>query len=609
MVTPKALLKQSPFQLLTSGSVRLFAASLLTVLLLNSNSAYASDWRWLGVKRTVVIADIHGAYDQLLELLQANQLVDKSLNWIGKDTHLVSVGDLIDRGSGSRKVMDLLIELQQQAQLQKGQVHVIAGNHELMNLLGDYRYVSKEIFASFINDENADQRDTAWRDFLIKNTPAKIISDTDKRRATLTAGKEKSELRELFNNSYPPGYFAYRRAFSSEGYYGKWLLSLPAVIVINDTAFVHGGLTEITANHSLKDLNSKFQTSTKRYIDLKRQLISGGLLPDDEAIKSEQVSNANIMQNTDGPLWSRNQVFCRKTLERPALDAALNNLKAKRVVVGHTPTQDAKVHSIHDGRLIMLDTGMLQAVYNGRPSSLEIDSQDNLSVRYTRPLEFGKPIVEQRPNDYGLTDLQTLDLLTTGKATIVNRRVNKAWEIEITQGTKTLSAVFYRNRNKRANNEIAAYKLSQLIGLDIVPTTIARTISGIKGALQLRFKNTLSEFERNKDEINPGGFCSMSRQYHLMYLTDILFNHKGGTTDRVLYDTGNWLLYLTDFSHSFGVTKKLPKLKMKVNIAPGIRSNLNSLNYNQLTGILSNLMSRKQIKAFLSRRDKLLAKY
>ena len=52
---------------------------------------------------------------------------------------LVSLGDLLDRGAESRKVMDLLMKLQSQAPASGGHVHVVIGNHELMNLTGDMR--------------------------------------------------------------------------------------------------------------------------------------------------------------------------------------------------------------------------------------------------------------------------------------------------------------------------------------------------------------------------------------------------------------------------------------------------------------------------------------
>ena len=120
----------------------------------------------------VVVPDIHGAYPELTELLKASGVVNESLQWIAGETHLVSLGDLLDRGAESRKVMELLMRLQAEALNQGGRVHVVAGNHEIMNLVGDLRYVAAAEFAAFADIESADQRQDAYQDFLGQRSEA-----------------------------------------------------------------------------------------------------------------------------------------------------------------------------------------------------------------------------------------------------------------------------------------------------------------------------------------------------------------------------------------------------------------------------------------------------
>ncbi len=74
---------------------------------------------WDGVGRIVAIGDIHGAYDSLVSILDRAGLVDKKLRWIGGKTHLVQMGDVMDRGPGSRKAMDLLMKLEKDAEKEK----------------------------------------------------------------------------------------------------------------------------------------------------------------------------------------------------------------------------------------------------------------------------------------------------------------------------------------------------------------------------------------------------------------------------------------------------------------------------------------------------------
>ncbi len=78
-------------------------------------TAHAAQSRFTGIERVVAFADVHGAYTELVTLLRETGIVDAQDRWTAGRTHLVSVGDLLDRGDDSRKVMDLLMRLQGEA--------------------------------------------------------------------------------------------------------------------------------------------------------------------------------------------------------------------------------------------------------------------------------------------------------------------------------------------------------------------------------------------------------------------------------------------------------------------------------------------------------------
>src|SRR5688572_6589927 len=99
--------------------------------------------------RIVAIGDIHGSYEGLTTILRRAGLVDEQLHWSGGTTVLVQTGDYTDRGTDVRKVMDLLMQLEKEARAAGGQAIVLAGNHEIMNVLGDWRDVTPEICATF----------------------------------------------------------------------------------------------------------------------------------------------------------------------------------------------------------------------------------------------------------------------------------------------------------------------------------------------------------------------------------------------------------------------------------------------------------------------------
>ena len=134
------------------------AATLLLVtglagIALPARAAEPGQVSFTGVEKVVAFADVHGAYDDLTGLLKATGMVDAGLKWSGGRTHLVSTGDLLDRGKDSRKVMDLLMRLQGEAAAAGGQLHVTLGNHEAMNLLGHVRDVAPGELEAYAAEE------------------------------------------------------------------------------------------------------------------------------------------------------------------------------------------------------------------------------------------------------------------------------------------------------------------------------------------------------------------------------------------------------------------------------------------------------------------------
>ncbi|MDX1518381.1 MAG: metallophosphoesterase, partial [Woeseiaceae bacterium] len=145
---------------------RLFAITCTLLLVAAGQLAVAQDWTYDNVGRVVAVADVHGALEPMVETLRNASVINAANRWIAGDTHLVVVGDLLDRGPDSRAVMDLLMALEREAGTAGGRVHVLIGNHEVMNLVGDLRYVSADEYAAFAGEETAAERQRgfeAWR--------------------------------------------------------------------------------------------------------------------------------------------------------------------------------------------------------------------------------------------------------------------------------------------------------------------------------------------------------------------------------------------------------------------------------------------------------------
>jgi len=94
-------------------------------------------------EKMLVISDMEGEFEVLRSLLMDGGVIDKQYNWTFGSGHLVVVGDLFDRGKQVTQVLWLLYRLEDLAKAAGGYVHVVLGNHDIMNLSGDLRYVDK----------------------------------------------------------------------------------------------------------------------------------------------------------------------------------------------------------------------------------------------------------------------------------------------------------------------------------------------------------------------------------------------------------------------------------------------------------------------------------
>ncbi|KAG0278249.1 hypothetical protein BGZ95_004371 [Linnemannia exigua] len=99
--------------------------------------------------RTVAVGDLHSDLAQTLAVLRLANVVDADSNWSGGYDTLVQTGDIVDRGPDTIAIYKLFDKLRQQAKEAGGKIVNVYGNHEVMNLGGDLRYVTEEDYDSF----------------------------------------------------------------------------------------------------------------------------------------------------------------------------------------------------------------------------------------------------------------------------------------------------------------------------------------------------------------------------------------------------------------------------------------------------------------------------
>lgn len=579
-------------------------------------AATADNWRFDNVDRIVAMADIHGAYDAMTATLQKARVLDADLKWSGGKTHLVIVGDILDRGPDSRAAMELLMRLEGEAEAAGGRVHVVFGNHESMPMTGDLRYVSAAEYAAFADDEDPVERER-WLGLYAKRNNSDVAS-----------------VRPRFDEKFPPGYFAMRRAFRADGRYGKWLLQKNIIVVVNGTAFVHGGLSPTVTKLGLDGVNGKLKKELEEYVRVlglltdaeillptdshyKYHSILTNYLPglDDDAETLRAVKDAIRLEDSellgvDGPLWYRGNVVCPGIVESHRLDAALAAIDASRVVVGHTPTPDHKVRQRFGGRLIEIDTGMLNFYYKGSGNALVIEG-DTISVVNQWAGEPSAPIDHPRHVGWrpaGLTADDLEDLLSNGEIVSVESG-DEGTVVTIAQNGTSVQATFERRAARGVFPGVAAYRLDRLLNLEMVPVTVERRVDGRDGSLEYRPMNTLDEVERSESGIGMDAHCPIPMQWAAMYLFDALIYNEGRSLHRMDYDRSSMQLILGEHDRAFDSRKGRPRhlVNAPLVVTPGWKAALSMLTDDVIEKNLGDVLDKRRLRALAIRRDELLA--
>ena len=134
---------------------------------------------------------------------------------MGGDAVLVQTGDFLDRGPGATRVARLLMDLQQQAPEHGGEVIVLLGNHEILNIVGDLRDVTKYIVRNHV-DANSEKRLK-----VSCNTYASFHRNLAHRLGQKPA--KRGELIDKCRAEQHLGLVEYLREIGPEGIIGRWM--------------------------------------------------------------------------------------------------------------------------------------------------------------------------------------------------------------------------------------------------------------------------------------------------------------------------------------------------------------------------------------------------
>jgi hypothetical protein len=299
------------------------------------------------VKRIIVLGDIHGDLEMAYSLLRVANLIDESNEWIGGETIVVQVGDQVDRcrykgnpcnNKGATlddegndwEILQYFTKLHNMALKVGGAVYSLIGNHELMNVDQDLRYVSYEGIKEFSklkieNDEKTNKQ-------TIKPTHKKFSDEEE----MIEYGK-KTRL-EAFAPGNPVSEFL--------------ACTRQIAIIIGSNLFVHAGiLPKIAKKYSVSNLNKLLslylfgEISKSEYKDI---FVS----PEFSPLWNRKIGNMGINKYKYDKKYQDNDEKCNNIL-RPLKEI----YKVDRLYVGHTPLLKHGIGSVCDEHIWFTDFG------------------------------------------------------------------------------------------------------------------------------------------------------------------------------------------------------------------------------------------------------------
>jgi hypothetical protein len=518
-----------------------------------------------------------------------------------------------------------------------GRVRMVLGNHEALNLVGALDYVTREEFAAYAADETAKEREAGFRAWADLPSNRNIPGD---------------ERRRLFDEQFPPGWFAHRRAFSPSGRYGSWLLKRNALERIDRSLIVHGGITLDDARLGIDVLNRRIVGELKEYFRLRRKLNDDGWTSPVTGLKQSCRQTADRLSSLDeqehdrqlepvstaeayldlcrqaafvdplSPLWYRGLAQA----EGAATDAEVNEivrlLDVDRIVISHTPRKSGRIQSAYDGQVYLIDTGAGPA-YGGHVSALEISADGRVRAIYPDGQELlaeaaesdatverflrEAEIVERRQIGSGITRPWKCTLELDGR----QRKAAFKTLHQIEPGIKKLPGGFVEmGFTDSYRFEPAAYLLDRLLGMHMVPVAVLRHDGGKEGALVDWVEDAVGGVELRDRKLQPPDARAWALQRGTMAVFDALICNTDRNLGNELVTLDDWKLHLIDHSRCFCKVGELPPgfVARPIRLPRPLLSRLQALDEQVLDKLLAAYLNRTQLRSLLARRDLILEK-
>lgn len=308
----------------------------------------------------LILPDLHGAYSKTINILRFSNLINNNNEWIGGNTYIVCLGDIFDScrkncltskeqyndDKSDIELLIILLKLSEEAKKCGGRIFFLYGNHEILNFIKDYRYVSMKDL--LYPDENLIKH-LKNKDFLEAINLIKKLSNKINVNNLDSGIKFRSRLFEKISNLIAENF--------------------KVAIIIDKNIFTHAGLLPDLKKYSKNNkIDNNFLNDLNKsvYKWLIGQSNGKSLLFNDT-----QSLMYTIIYNEISPLWTREYGFLDKNLNEndikcSKLLSVLNDLGLDNMFIGHTPSviKDMNIYATCSNRLFLADTSLSESFEN-----------------------------------------------------------------------------------------------------------------------------------------------------------------------------------------------------------------------------------------------------
>ena len=222
------------------------------------------------------------------------------------------------------------------------------------------------------------------------------------------------------------------------------------------------------------------------------------------------------------------------------------------------------------------------------------------------------------------TDKEVIDFLRTAQVVSLEatkRGVAGAQKVLLRQGDIEMNAVFrsvaVEERERRLRDRVvmffrdhyihepAAYALSELLGLEMVPPAVERTVRGTPGSLQIWLEDVRAAISLEEEGVRSPDERAMLFQYYQMQVFDNLVNNLDRNQGNILID-GAWRAWLIDHTMAFARDERLPSRATIRRCERGLWERLRTLSDQELAAAVAPFLPLPERAGLLKRRRALV---